>query len=147
MSTATTTTPFPNGTLVRVTETHDVGEETISKGEEFTVSDYWGGDAQGREGYIDFPFYYGDARGGMNNLVAAADKVELVKTAEQMNARRIPTPEEIVAELHCMDNYDGFEITAADRPDGASRELSGYTKDGLFFACTITISNVYQGDE
>lgn len=147
MSTETMTTPFPQGTLVRVTETHEVGDETISKGEEFTVSDYWGGDARGREGYIDFPFYYGDASGGCNNRVAAADKVELVKTAEQMNARRIPTPEEIVAELNCLGDHDGFEISQADRPDGASRELSGHTKDGLFFACTITISNVYQGDE
>ena len=143
MSTETTTTPFPNGTLVRVTETHDVGEDSISAGEEFAVSDYWHGDARGQEGYIDFPFYYGDADGGMNNRMAAADKVELVKTAEEMAARRIPTADEIVSELHCLGDYDGFRITQADRPDGASRELSGYTTDGLYFACTITISNVY----
>lgn len=145
MTAETTPAPFETGTLLRVTETHDVDGTSIGKGEEFTVSDFWpGGDPD--EGFIPFPFYCGDANGGSNNRQAAADKVELVKTAEQMAARRVPTPEAIIAELTCLGDYDGFRTDEADRPAGASREISGITDDGLPFAFTITVSNVYEAD-
>jgi hypothetical protein len=82
----------------------------------------------------------------MNNVVADAAKVELAKTAETMRGRQVPTAAQIISELHCMDRYEGFELNEADRPHGASRELSGVTDDGLPFAFTITVSNVYRAD-
>lgn len=138
------TAPFPAGTLVRVTEDHQLGDDTTYKGTEFIV-DVFVPAGDPAEDYLPFDWYYGNDEYG-SYREAAADKVELVKTADQLAARRIPTPEEIIAELACLDDYNGFNITEADRPDGASRELSGRTTDGLGFACTITVSNVYQGD-
>lgn len=137
-------TTFEPGSLVRVTETHMMGDREVRKGEEFEIEEFVpAGDP--KDDYLPFDWYMGnDGHGSWRE--AAAGKVELVKSATQMNARRIPTAEEIIAELDCLNSYDGFEITEADRPEGNSRELAGHTKDGLYFACTITVSNVYQGD-
>lgn len=139
-------TTIEPGSLVRVTEDHKMGEDgdEVSKGSEFTIDEYVpAGDPE--QDYLPFDWYMGiDEYGSYRE--AAADKVELVKSAAQMAARRIPTAEEIVAALDCLNDYDGFRITEADRPEGGSRELAGHTEDGLYFACTITVSNVYQGD-
>lgn len=135
-------TEYPEGALLRVTETHRCGKRQVDYGTEFEVSDF----ISAKHSEDGVPFYWGSNQGGMNNVVVLADKVELVKTPEQMRARTIPTAEQIIGALHCLDDYDGFEITEADRPDGNSREISGVTADGLFFACTITVSNVYQAD-
>ena len=137
--------PFPVGSLLRVTETHTMDGEVIHAGSEFVVEEFVpAGDPE--EDYLPYDWYMGNADGGFNNREAAADKVELVKSAAQMHARRIPTTEAIIRELDCLDDYEGFQIDAADSPDGASREISGRTDDGLLFACTITVSNVYQAD-
>lgn len=135
------TTIHPEGALLRVTDTHKCGgEQSTLKGVEFEVEFY--ATAEEAEGEA---YYNGQTQHGYN-VDALPQYVELVKTPEQMRARRIPTAEQIIAELDCMDDYDDFEINAADAPDGASREISGVTADGLFFACTITVSDVYQGD-
>lgn len=139
---STETAVLPTGALGRVTEDHTLDQRRIFKGSTFEVEDY----VSSEEAEDGIPFYWCSNNGGLNNLCVLADKVELVKTAEQMYARRIPTAEEIIAELDCLDDYEDFRIDAAESPDGNSREISGRTKDGLFFACTITVSNVYQGD-
>lgn len=132
---------FPYGTLVRVTEAHQLdGEHRVEKGQEFTVDAYVS--AESDDGIA---YYVGDDD-HWTATYAAPDKVELVKTAEQLAARRIPTAEQIIAELSCLDDYEGFELNAADAPEGASRELSGVTDEGLPFAFTITVSNIYQAE-
>lgn len=131
------TTIHPEGALLRVTEHID---GWARKGTEFTVEFY--ASAEEADGLA---YYNGVTQHG-SNVDVLPENVELVKTPEEMRARRIPTAEQIIAELDCLDDYDDFEINAADRPEGNSREISGVTADGLFFACTITVSNVYQGD-
>lgn len=127
----------PEGALLRVTKTV---EGWASEGTEFTVEFHATAEEADGEAYYEGQTQYG------YSVEVLPENVELVKTPEQMDARRIPTAEQIIAELDCMDDYDGFEVNAADAPDGASREISGVTEDGLFFACTITVSNVYQAD-
>ena len=131
-----------SGSLARVTEDHSLGQGRVFKGATFEVEDY----VPAEEAEDGIAFYWGSSHGGMNNLCVRADKVELVKTAEEMDARRIPTADAIIRALDCMGDYDGFRIDEADAPEGASREISGRTDDGLFFACTITVSNVHQAD-
>lgn len=136
---------FGYGDLIRVTETHEVDGRMVSKGAELLVEDFV---PAGEDPEDDLPFdwYYCTDLDGCGNFEVAADKVELVKTAQQMRNRKLPTPEEIIRELHCMDDYGVFEIDSADAPDGASREISGRTSEGLSFVCTITVSGVNQVD-
>lgn len=137
-------TGFEPGSLVRVTEDHAIDGVWIYKGEEYIIEDFVpAGDPE--DDYLPYDWYWTEDTYGSNRDIRA-DKVELVKTAEQVAARRIPTAEQIIRELDCMGDHDGFRIDEADAPEGASREISGRTDDGLFFACTITVSNVYRAD-
>lgn len=138
------TKPYPPGSLVRVIEDHEVDGSWVYKGAEYTVTEFVpAGDPEDDE--LPYDWYWVEDAYGSNREVRA-DKVELVKTAEQMAARRIPTAEQIIAQLHCLGDYEGFELNAADSPDIDSREISGMTDDGLRFAFTITVSSIYQAD-
>lgn len=140
--------PFAPGTQIRVTEDHEVDGSWVRKGQELTVEDFNpAGDPA--EDYLPYDWYWTEDAYGSNREVRA-DKVERVRTAEQMRARRLPTTAEMIAALHCLGDYDGFRIDEADAPfdtpSSASREIAGRTDDGLFFSATITVSNVYHAD-
>lgn len=94
-------------------------------------------------------FYWASSHGtgNMNDICVAAEHLEVVKTAEQMSARRIPTMEELRDFLGSalLGNGDTFDITETDR-DGAGVEIAGKTRDGLRFAATIQITTIYEAD-
>ena len=136
------TKSYPPGTLLRITETHQIeGGEVQRAGTEFTVQMF----VSAEEADEPIAYYWGETKYG-SSVSPDANKVELVKTADRLAARRIPSAEQIIRELHCLGDYDGFRIDEADAPEGGAREIVGMTDDGLPFAFTITVSNIHHCD-
>lgn len=139
-----TTTPIAEGALVRLTrEVHD-----LRAGTEFRIGEYLEPrpEAEREDDEIDVPHYYGDVNGGCNNVFAPADAVELVKSAEAMAARKVPTVGEIAQELGITDGWsDAFEIDEWIR-SGDEIECYGKTAEGLPFGFTVKVTATWETD-
>jgi hypothetical protein len=143
---------LPQGTLVRVTRDLTGSDmlDTMAHpaGFQFEIEEFvTAGDPANGEIAVDF--YYGNARGGTNNVAVPADAVEVVRTAEQQRARKLPTMPEIQEFLggRLLDDCDGFKITETN-PDGPLRvEAYGRTAEDLPFGMTLVIEKVWTTDD
>ena len=141
---STVTHPIEEGALVRLTRNvHDLRAET-----EFVISEYVEPRPENERdpGEIDEPIYYGNVNGGINNVFAPADAVELVKTAAEMAARKVPTVQEIAQELGITDGWsDAFEIDEWIR-SGDQIECYAKTNEGLTFGFTVKVTAAWETD-
>lgn len=132
-----------NGALAKITGTSSTCHSKV--GDLVVIEDY----VSAAESDDGIAFYWASSHGtgNMNDLTPNAANVELVKTAEQMTARRIPTMEELRTFLGSalLGDGDTFEVTETDR-DGSGVEIAGKTRDGLRFAATIQITAIYEAD-
>jgi hypothetical protein len=138
--------PMKQGALARVIEnTVNLCNPAIAvpKGAEFIVDDYVS-DADAEDGV---GFYWGNWHGGYGNLAVAGFKVEQVKSAEEMAARRIPLPQEVAKQIghHLMlGSYEGFDVFEVEGATDREVELYGRTNDGLSFGFRVRVEAVWQ---
>jgi hypothetical protein len=135
------------GALARTTRgTNDLaspshfGLRRYPPGFEFEVEDYVpDGEIDGKPAV----FYWGNARGGCNNVCVLAADVEQVKTAEEMAARSLPDPKDLLDFIASamLTDRDGIEITEVDR-SGKVIEAFGKTEDGLTFGFSFPVTEV-----
>lgn len=146
------TEPLPQGTLVRTTR-YLVGPNALDAvdrpvGFEFEIEEFvTAGDPASDEIGVDF--YYGNARGGINNVVVPADAVEVVRTAEQQRARKLPTRTQIreLLGLWMLADADHLKITETS-PDGpVSLEVFGRTDEDLPFGARVVVEQVWRTDD
>lgn len=150
MTTSTpTATPIPNGAMARLVRdiTSLTNDREYRVGEQFIVSDY----IPSEEASNGKAFYWGNIRGGMNNITVLAEDAELSMTAEQVNGRRVPTKASIVnALVESMSGIDSDDFTV-DMAEGdtekGSVDYSGRTTDGLAFGFTIQLTDLGEIDE
>lgn len=146
--------PAERGALARLKAPTPAGwHQPRPEGFEFEVEEYCpalepGDEGYGDEGYIQGPFYYGNAQGGMNNVEVPADLVEVVMSAGQMAARKLPTAEQIRQFLawRLCDDGDDFEIHQTDR-SGDEVECYGRTREGLGFGFTVKPTGLWRTDD
>lgn len=140
-------TILERGTLAKIT--HDSTKEWDGKGYKagrlIEIEEHI--DANEAEDGVAFYWASSHGTGNMNDVCVAAEHVALVKTSEQMNARRIPTMEELRDFLgsELLGDSATFEVTETDH-DGNGVEIAGKTRDGLRFAATIQITSIYEAD-
>ena len=139
-----TATPIEEGALVRLTRDAD----GYRAGFEFVVDEYVEPrpESEREPDEIDAPIYYGNANGGSGNVCVPADAVEVVRTAAEMDARKVPTVQEIAQELGITDGWsDAFEIDEWIR-SGDEIECYAKTSDGLPFGFTIKVTAAWETD-
>lgn len=133
------THPLAEGTLVRVVNFAEGFEARV--GTEFEVEDY----VSAEEAEDGVAFYWGSNNGGSNNVTAAAAGLEVVRTAEEMRARTIPTCEEVARGLNLLGDHDVFDADEIE-PEGAHVILYGSTPDGLRVAVDVKVCGVTRVD-
>lgn len=133
---------YPEGSLLRVTVSPDNWDVPV--GTEFVVDEYI--PAEKSEGGV--PFYWGSRPPSSGDLSVPADCVALVKTAEEMAARKIPTRQQVMDEisLELLSSFESFDTDESVEDGEASREVYGKTADGLPFAFKITVESVWETD-
>lgn len=140
--------PIESGALAKITRDipADDHNPTLHTGQLIEIEDY----VSAEEADDGIPFYWASSHGTGNShdICVNADSVEVVKTAEQMNARRIPTVSELRQFLGSalLDDGEGFRVTETDRDGENGVEIAGQTNDGLRFAATIQITTIYEAD-
>lgn len=108
---------------------------------EFTVEDY----IPAEESEDGKAFYYGSTGDNINNVVVAAEDVIEVRSLEEMRARTIPTPAEVLTEIgsNLMGFCDGFSITGSDTDiENNSVYYEATADNGLDFSFTITLTEL-----
>lgn len=132
------------GALAKVTR--DIPDLALRMGQLIVIEDYVSAEAS-EDGT---PFYWASSHGtgNMNDVIVYADAVELVKTSEQMNSRRIPTLAEVRNFLGfaLLEVGDGFDISETDYFGEDGVEIAGKTSEGLPFVATIQITSIYEAD-
>lgn len=117
-------------------------DRTYPKGFTFIVEDY----VAAEEAEDGNAFYWGSTNEGFNNVNFFATDVEQVKTAEEVAARPLPTPQQLAALLGSgIGSFDDdeFELVAADYSDGEGLvEFDGLTAEGLPFSFTVQVTDV-----
>ena len=140
--------PLEVGALARITRDIPTGggERALREGQLIEIEDY----VSAEEAENGTPFYWASTHGtgNINDVVVDADAVEQVKTAAQMNARRIPTVNELRHFLGfaLLEEGDEIEITETSIDGESGLEIAGSTHDGLRFAATIQITSIYEAD-
>lgn len=138
-------TPLKPGSLARTTVAFSDDYYNYPAGMEFEIEDY----ATAEEADEPYGYYYGSIHGGYNNVDVREDHVELVRSAEDMQSRTIPTPAEIAEHL-ASESLGGFgdsiDLTESDysAKDGTF-EVYG-TKDGLRFGAIVKVLQVERTD-
>ena len=134
-----------NGTQVRLTEaTTDLRTECeYPRGFEFVIDDF----ILAEESKDGEAFYRG-LTPDCSTVCVRADFVELVRTAEQANARTLPTPQQIVKEVAdgLLGAFDSFLITDIDRDSAGTAEVYGRIYEGLTFGYEIQVKRVWKTD-
>jgi hypothetical protein len=137
------TEPMKRGALARtVTGTNDLAtlNRRYPPGFEFEVEDYVpDGEINGKLTV----FYWGNAHGGMNNVCVLAADVEQAKSAEEMAARTLPEPKDLLDFIASalLTDRDGITIDEVER-GGSVIEAFGKTEDGLTFGFSFPITEV-----
>lgn len=141
------TTPFQPGDLLETIKKLHKSEyqRERPKGTRFTVEGY----VPAEESEDGKPFYWGSTSGGLNNIIVPTKHVKLIKSANQMAQRTVPTVAELTRALNSALHVsaDKFSIDETDQDqDSGTIECAGETEDGLRFAFTVSISQPYQAD-
>lgn len=145
------TAPMEYGALARVvTEADDLatgrpGRRTYPPGFEFVVEDF----VPAEESEDKRPFYWGSAHGGFSNVAVYAEHVEQAKSAEEMRARTLPTPRELLEALGSDLLVDGDDLTIheVDKPEGSATEIYGRAANGLTFGARLRVEAIWHTDE
>jgi len=145
--------PIAEGALVRLArdltdeERGWFGGDYVHCGQEFVIEEFLpvADNPDPEPDDIPVDFYYGSANGGVNNVTAPADALEVVKTAAEMDARKPPTPRQILDGLDLLGDYDEFE-TYETEADGKGRTVYGKTADGLPFGFTLHVTAIWETD-
>ena len=149
--------PIGEGALVRLSrdltdeERGWFGSTCAYRGQEFVIEEYLpaAGNPDPQPDDIPVDFYYGSANGGMNNVTAPADALEVIRTAAQMAARRPPTRPVIrdaVQSALTGLSADTFECNETDRDGSVCIEVYGRTTDGLPFGFRVRVEQVWKTD-
>lgn len=163
MTASTVTHPLPVGTEARITGDPGPGWDG-RKGMVFVVSDYVSAEECETDDGDPVAFYWGDNRGGMNNVTVPASMVEPLRTADQMQARSIPDPMKIVqfVQSECMTDRESIgDVDETSTGRHAAGEpfvvpgtegmpyvtLSGRAPNGLIWYAELTLTCYHQGDE
>lgn len=149
---ASASTALPGGSLIVTTEGSSAldwwDSEPYSKGLRVVLDEY----VSAEESDDGHPFYWASTNGGVNNVVLAAEHVQLVKTPAQLAQTRVPTIDAMKEYLSrvLLDEGEGFEITETDRSDPAGDErtiaIYGRTDDNLPFGVHISVSPPFEAD-
>jgi hypothetical protein len=137
------TEPMKRGALARtVTGTNDLAtlNRRYPPGFEFEVEDYVpDGEINGEPAV----FYWGNAHGGMGNVCVLAADVEQAKSAEEMAARTLPEPKDLLAFIASalLTDRDGVCIDEVQR-NGNIIEAFGKVDDGLPFGVSFVIPEI-----
>ncbi len=140
--------PLEDGTLVRLSRELTEDEHNwvaLPHGRDrITVNDFFtAGDPDQNEIPVDF--YEAHDEHGCT-VVIPANAVEVVKTAGEMAARRVPTPELIAKELGITEGWsDAFDIDEWVR-SGDEIECYGRTSDGLPFGFRVKVVAAWETD-
>ena len=133
------------GALARTTHKHHEDGYNYHAGMTFTVEDYV--TAEEAEADDGFGYYYGSNHGGMNNVEVREDHVEEIKSREQMDARTIPTIDEVAAHIGSETHGGDLGVHESDWGSGDGIiNLYGTTEDGLGFAAVIKVLAVERTD-
>lgn len=140
--------PLPRGTWVRLTrDLKDFHGQNRSQGHEFEIEEFvTAGDASKDEVAVDF--YYGNTEGGMGNLWAPADAVEIVRTVAQQRARELPGSRALLQAIaHNLSGGNDFNITESQFDGNQKLEVFGKTFDGLSFGFRILVEEIWETDD
>lgn len=137
----TATAPYPEGTLLRVTGYVEGFDARV--GTQFEVEDY----VSAEDAEDGVAFYWGSTNGNLNNVTAAASAVELVKTAEQMRDRSVPTPTAMAHALglSLLGDHGLLEADETEVDDDCVL-IYGETPDGLRAEVRVKVVSVYRVD-
>lgn len=125
--------PHSQGTLVRLIRDSDFAGAHQRQGLEIEVEEF----VTAEEAEDGTAFYWGSARGGMNNVVFRHEDVEVVRTASQQANREAPSREALLRAVGSMiitGDSDGIRVTETgyDAEKGAI-EVVAITDEGLEF--------------
>jgi hypothetical protein len=134
------------GAMARTTQAWNENGYNYPEGIEFEVEEY--ATAEEAESEDGFGYYMGNRNGGFNNVEVREDHVALVRSAQEMAARQVPTLAE-VAECIASEMM-GFNDLNIDEADYSSQngylELYGKTDEGLRFAVAVKVLDVQETD-
>lgn len=146
--TTTLETPIEIGAMARMlreTENLDGRGRTYRRGDTFVIEDY----VSAEESEDGIPFYYGSRNDGINNVCVRARDVEQIRTAKEMQSRKVPSAKEIldVVASNMLGDSGGFDIDESYKdPDAGVVEFYGETAEGLRFAFTLAVQDIQRSD-
>ena len=132
------------GAMARTTQAFNENGYTYREGMKFTVEEH----ATAEQAEAAYGYYMGSNNSGFNNVEVREDHVELVRSAQEMAARQVPTPAE-VAECIASElmGFNDLNIDEADYSDkNGFLELCGRTPEGLRFVANVKVLGVYEVD-
>lgn len=142
--------PIPVGTEVRTTATATVdGPNAVvpyRKGQFLVIEEY----VSGAEAADGEPFYWCNEESGLAPLIVDADHVEVVRTAAERRARKVPTLDEartFIGQL-CGQEDDRIEINEVDYTGTGDNPvyLYGRTEEGLPITIAVKVLAVQVRD-
>lgn len=145
----TTTTPMTEGTLARVTETHDgMGARTYYKDMTFMVDEY----ISAEEAEDGVAFYWGSSEYGYGDVAVEAGKVEQVMSADEARARKVPSLAEVTQFLAgaavSYGDGDTFRVDGAEyfNKERGLFSVEGKADNGLRFVAQVQVQFVEEQD-
>lgn len=141
------THPIADGAMVRLSRELTAEERRWvvlpHGGDRITVEDFFTAGTEDDEIPVDF--YEAHDEHGCT-VVIPADAIEIVRSASEMAARRVPTPEQIAKELGITDGWsDAFDIDEWIR-SGDEIECYGRTSDDLPFGFRVKVVAAWETD-
>jgi hypothetical protein len=134
------------GAMARTTQAWNENGYNYAEGLEFQVEYY--ATAEEADSDDGMGYYLGNRDGGFNNVEVREDHIELVRSAQEMGQRKLPTPQEVAEVI--ADEVMGFNdlnIDEADYSDpNGSLELVGTTPEGLRFVAYVKVLAIDHAD-
>lgn len=133
----------PAGTAVRLTEsTTDLSSQReLGKGGEFEVEDF----VPAEEAEDGKAFYWLQRSDGTSACVHP-EVIELIRTAEQQRARKLPEPKELLSLIsNAMISGEGIYETNVDGPN--TIEVYGRADNGLTYGFRLALTGIWKTDD
>lgn len=130
--------------MARLTASSELSEHqprTYRAGTQFEVEAF----VDSEESEDGVPFYWGNIDGGMSNAWFPADIVELVMSREQMDARTVPTPTEIMEQIwgDIAGDEDGIgRVSESTWNKDNTAEFFVQHDNGIGYAFTVVVTRV-----